>query len=1010
MVSERGLHGLLLFGLSLFWVTALWGHQSADLSDVIKTTLETIRHFVHGQGDWTDDYIFGIKRNLDLQLLHETGERKAVAVILYCTTNKCDSISERLRTMSTEKNSHMEDCMHYIKGHSEEHEDLGGQTQKTIIDAIGECPNSVIVYDALQGMALSEAKVLVNVLSEGGSLTWDGKTIKTTNSLLFLIVSGTQSDREWRPKELLETARHRVYEMIVGDSEDNETRVSIARALRRRFEEAVPISQDDYQRARVDEPEAMVEESTEGPAKAEEPEVMIEESRESPEPTREESQASMETPEQEAVTETTPEDVFNMRGVEDALPQAEWPLTVEPGEVTPEMGFQERAFNVLTQSVLTMGIHGIVNWMVGGRVTAAVSSPGIISAFTAATLNNMPKKVTKMERDMKVFLRTAHEFMKLMNHTAEGGDKHKKTTIGSDDRMSDDMADEIKKTLHSIKGHMENITSILDECACDDINDGWKTSRGEETWIERIVTWILGARDNMVTWTVGVLWDIFGWPALRGAMITKNGWQLLGVMIVLGKIINWIGSIFACLARKIRMVISIVRGLWWTMRFAWFCLRFDWEGLKGLWTGRKEGQQPQQPPQQPQHQREEAIATIGDARQERMMQEVREEIRNLTEGVARNAEEMEERVINQQRMMQGTIESSLQTLNQRVEELDDRIRRDPQAPRQQARAPSMNDWIEAERRHLGGGMTDHDRRRLERQYRRVQEHVQRQPQGEVGEIQPDVHIDQVKRQQVTFGPAIQDLQRMLPKGKEDISQFSIRLTTLMDKIRHPEKYMVAFERVFNIAHPRIQAQLGTLGCDNAQEWSRVQRILHEFTSDGRSAPRIPFPGRQQVKSNGNGYLCEHCKTRGHSARDCPRRSTKRVAKDRVSQTNVVQTTDTETGTKQKRLIRYNLPLKIAGIPNKISFLLDTGAETNVLSESLARTHQFVLETTSTKEVTGFDNSTSKPLGEVTLDCSLGDKENKTLVLSMQGGDKANFGVRSFTNARPPFRLRTRLCF
>ena len=106
MVSERGLHGLLLFGLSLFWVTALWDHQSADLSDVRETTLETIRHFIHGQGDWTHNYVFGIKRNLDLQLLHETGERKAVAVILYCTTNKCDSISERLRTMSSKKFTH----------------------------------------------------------------------------------------------------------------------------------------------------------------------------------------------------------------------------------------------------------------------------------------------------------------------------------------------------------------------------------------------------------------------------------------------------------------------------------------------------------------------------------------------------------------------------------------------------------------------------------------------------------------------------------------------------------------------------------------------------------------------------------------------------------------------------------------------------------------------------------------------------------------------------------------
>ena len=89
---------------------------------------------------------------------------------------------------------------------SEEHNDLGGRTQKSVIDALGEYPNSVIVYDAPQGMALSEAKVLVNVLLEGGSLPWDGRTIRTTNSLLFLVVSGTSSDIEWRPTKLLGTA------------------------------------------------------------------------------------------------------------------------------------------------------------------------------------------------------------------------------------------------------------------------------------------------------------------------------------------------------------------------------------------------------------------------------------------------------------------------------------------------------------------------------------------------------------------------------------------------------------------------------------------------------------------------------------------------------------------------------------------------------------------------------------------------------------------------------------
>ena len=76
--------------------------------------------------------------------------------------------------------------------------------------------------------------------------------------------------------------------MIVGDSEDNETHVSIARALRRRFEDAVPISQNDHLKAQENEPDAMIEESAG-----------------SLELTLEESERSMEIPEQEAVTEMT---------------------------------------------------------------------------------------------------------------------------------------------------------------------------------------------------------------------------------------------------------------------------------------------------------------------------------------------------------------------------------------------------------------------------------------------------------------------------------------------------------------------------------------------------------------------------------------------------------------------------------------------------------------------------------------------------------------------------------
>ena len=167
----------------------------------------------------------------------------------------------------------------------------------------------------------------------------DGETVNPAESLFLLAVSGRPTEMEWQPKELLDTARSRVYEMLVNNEYTDEGRVTIARALRRRIDHAVPISEAEKKDTWIKETEWTVEESMSSPDST----------------APEESQASMEIMEQEeAATETPPEDVFNMQEVEDALPQAEWTLILEPANVTPEMGFQERSPLAIRKLILRL--------------------------------------------------------------------------------------------------------------------------------------------------------------------------------------------------------------------------------------------------------------------------------------------------------------------------------------------------------------------------------------------------------------------------------------------------------------------------------------------------------------------------------------------------------------------------------------------------------------------------------------------------------------------------------
>ena len=173
-------------------------------------------------------------------------QEKATSTILYCTTGKCDSLTNEIKE---ELNLHKNGCFQYIKPPSDNSVDIG-MIQKEIAEFVIGCPKGIIFYDAAGGLSMDEANMLIKVLSEGAKIYWDGRPISTTDISLFLLVRGEPHPEHWGQKELLDTSRQRVYDLTYGDPRDGNDDLTVmlsARALRRRFGCAIPVADPDYQ-------------------------------------------------------------------------------------------------------------------------------------------------------------------------------------------------------------------------------------------------------------------------------------------------------------------------------------------------------------------------------------------------------------------------------------------------------------------------------------------------------------------------------------------------------------------------------------------------------------------------------------------------------------------------------------------------------------------------------------------------------------------------------------------
>ena len=192
---------------------------------------------------------------------------------------------------------------------------------------------------------------------------------------------------------------------------------------------------------------------------------------------------------------------------------------------------------------------------------------------------------------------------------------------------------------------------------------------------------------------------------------------------------------------------------------------------------------------------------------------------------------------------------------------------------------------------------------------------------------------------------------MLPKRKENLSQFTGIMSKLLELIDDPVKYATAAERIFNIANAQIQSRLRGLPWGDADIWPRVQLIIDECLQKERdSRGHARADGKQNVRQK-VGHTCENCGRKDHSKRDCPSvaRAPGHQDSRKVSRTTPAQ------GRNSARMARYNIMLAMEDIAGKIYCLLGTGAETNIFPAKLARKHNLVLRYANVQRVTSFNN-------------------------------------------------------
>ena len=1076
MVSERVLP-MLLWVLCYAAVThGAWFGWKDGIVELRNKTLTSIQNNVRSGEDWIDGYIVNLAHDLNTKepvLFQE----KATSTILYCTTGKCDSLTNEIRK---EPDLHKGGCLLYIKTPGDYSVDAG-MIQKEIAEFVIGCPKGIIFYDAAGGLSMGETNMLIKVLSEGARIYWDGRPISTTDISLFLLVRGEPHPENWGQKELLDTSRQRVYDLTYGDPRNGKndfTVMSSARALRRRFGYAIPVADPEDQSGlsageRISTGKEQPEERSKATYSDEIDEIVesvdayLEDEYDDlyvgtepgaldfvyaiPAEAQQDTYEDTATPQSEPEVEDTqseegqgpeqelpPENVFDMHGLGNALPlDAREPWAAIPVWMRDlDITWPDYVTEMMTSAVVGLTTHGVINWVANRGVLSVFYPTNLLTTVTVSVINNLPSR-PKIEGELKAFNESLYDLNQFENISMSGSSTNSQGQQDSQDawgpkglnddwKRLNDTLDEIRKTIYRINEHTGNLKTALDECICESQVTGWGNSHENETFLDRFIKWLTGARDNAVTWMLGTLWDKFGLRAIRSALATGNGWQLVGAAMLLYKVAAWILNVFRNIRKVVMRVVAITQGICWLLRIVWNLMRghrAQAQQLTQELTTQQSSQEqspptptqqsppppsqsppqestpssspsrpvaPSQSPPPPQHSaprradQQNTVTEIHpdpspevrqDTEQRGLIQSLMESVQAMQDGLMRRAAELEDRLVNRQGRLEEVVEASILTIGQRVEAVEDRMRV------QQVGCELHHP--EPEPSHETQGTTE---RKQSQQIR--QDSDKRRPSEAATPHTPKSQTP--TRHVEKDGPTVKNVHRMLPKRKENLSQFTRRMSKLLELIDDPVKYATATERIFNIANAQIQARLRGLPWGDAGNWPRVQRIIDECLHGGRNTrSNAPNNDKQGVRQE-YGHTCERCNKKGHSGRDCPvlAKAPKTTESGTLGQANPVQRQNSQ------RMIQYNVPLNMENIAGKISCLLDTGAQTNILPAKLARRHNLVLRSSKVRDVTSFNNQTTRPSGEIALVCTLGKQSAEIPFVVCEGVQRPILGMQA----------------
>ena len=1032
MVSERVLP-MLLWVLCYAAVThGAWFGWKDGIRELRNKTLTSIQENIRGGGDWIDQYVDNLARSINDKVDNNFYD-KATSTILYCTTSTCDSLVNGIKNEpSLQKSS----CFKYIKPQSKS-VDEARILQREIAVFVKECPNGIIFYDASEGITYEEANMLIMLLGEGSLVYWGGKPLLATGMSFFLLIPGTHS-QTWEQKTLLDASRQKVHDLVCEDThaeEDRRTIAGSARALRRRFEFAIPVaeSKDGHD---TDLPLETDPDAETYKLEYDEYEIPVEVSEdlfdeEAPQSEPGEGARSEQSEDQETEQELPPENVFNMHEMGDALPPEgghSWTVFPDWG-IEIDLPWPGYLNEMITSAVVGLTTHGVVNWMTNRDVRSTFSPASLLTTITVSVINNLQKST--LQGDLQLVSESLHDLNQFKNITLNGsstdnqgqgpqGPQDAREQRGSDEwQHLNETLSNIRRTIDRISEHTESMRTALDDCICENQINGWGYNHGNETLLDRSLKWLTSARDNFVTWMWGTIWNRLGPRAIRNALVTGNGWQLLGTAMLFYKVVAWTLSVLRNIRKAIMHIWAVIQGIWWVCKLFWYICRRDWRRSQQLFLSQTvppeqpdqhappeqpdqhappeqpdqhaPPEQPDQqaPPEQPDQQIQNQVRQIdasvpeepGRARQGNeirpdplpetrqgpqsghLFQSLMEGFQSFQEGFMRRAEELEERLVSRQGRLEEIMEASILTIGQRVEAIEDRARE------QHPHDTSPESREATEPKQHAQALKSTNRRRNE------------------GPTIPSTPVDQAPaKPPIGKGPTIKNVHKMLPNRKEDLSQFTRRMTKLLDRIDDPIKYAIATERIFNIANTEIQSRLRGLPWGDADNWTRVQRIIDECLQAERTVQNVVSLGQRHNVRPEYGHTCEQ----GHPMKGCPMTA----EAFGTQRSGTVAQAIPDHNQSSRRMSQYNVPLSMEKITGKISCLLDSGAQTNILPAKLARKHNLVLKSTKIRTVTSFNNQTTNTCGEISLVCTLGNKGAEIPFVVCEGVQRPILGLRT----------------